>query len=71
MLLSKAHTNKFWQLFQEACQESLPAGCKKDIKDAFRKKLIFDSTGQTSLTRVRPGQQYELLMAATAEMSDN
>ncbi|MCK9185790.1 MAG: hypothetical protein M0P69_21620 [Bacteroidales bacterium] len=71
MLLSKAHTSKFWRLFQDACQESLPIGCDKEVKDAFRKKIIFDSTGQTSLTRVRPGQQYELLMAATAEMSDN
>lgn len=71
MLLSKAHTNKFWKLFQEACQESLPTGCDKATKDAWRKKLIFDSTGQTSLTRVRPGQQYERLMAATADMTDN
>ncbi len=71
MKLSPAQTSKFWPLFAEACRENLPLGCDKETKDAFRRKLIFDSTGESSLTKVLPGRQFERLMSATAALTDN
>lgn len=71
MKLSKAQQYKFWPLFKEAVTENLPIGCDKATQDAFRYKLIFDSTGKDSLTHVAPGREYERLMAATAEMTNN
>lgn len=71
MKLSTPQLNKFWRLFQEALKESLPPGADKETRDAFRRKIIADSTGHNSLTKVRPGKDYELLMAATAAMTDN
>lgn len=71
MKLSTPQLNKFWRLFQEAIKECLPPGADKEARDGFRRKLIADSTGHNSLTTVRPGKDYELLMAATAAMTDN
>lgn len=71
MKLSTSQCNKFWRLFQEALKECLPPGADKAARDGFRRKIIFDSTGHDSLTKVRPGKDYELLMAATAALTDN
>ncbi|NLC40164.1 MAG: hypothetical protein GX763_04500 [Clostridiaceae bacterium] len=71
MKLKQSELGKFWRLFGEAARENLPVGCDKATKDAFRRKLIKDSTGKESLTQVNRGLEYEKLMEATADMTEN
>lgn len=71
MKLSKPQQAKFWKLFAEAVAENFPGGCDKSTKDAFRYKIIKESTDKDSLTIVGTGRDYERLMAATASMTEN
>lgn len=66
MILSKEQQNLFWRTFKTACEvHNVPRG----EQDAFRRGLIFNATGLTSLRMVNSRNQYDAVMLAVARLA--
>lgn len=66
MRLSSEQTRLFWSLFKRACEvHAVP----KAQERTFRQGLIFEACGKTSLTQVKPGEDFDAVMLALARLA--
>ena len=65
MKLTKAQQAAFWKLFGEACNKTCYGHSDRD-KDAYRHRIIYQSTGKISLKDVGRCTDFEKLMCALA-----
>ena len=66
MKLTCEQTRLFWRTFKRACEvHRVP----KAQERTFRQGLIFDAIEKTSLTQVKPGEDFDAVMLALARLA--